>query len=343
MYWRRVFRSICQLVKKVRISHLFSVFLLAEYNSTDVSEIFVLEKSEANEDVVFPFMTEMPSDGSSDISDFINGQISQMKEKRTNAAPPAGDEDVLFSYINNDASDPAFSAYIAAEQEASRSETVPDSKMNSGQSETTPGFSFKMMLEVQWRGDGQYRAALCFRKDLYSRELADGLLRAFVHVAKQFASANVFAGISLLDEKEEALLDELNRTEVEYDASGTVIDRFRKIARSLPEKTAIITPEKELSYQQVDVLTDRIAGHLQKEGFRKGQIAGVLVPRNEYMLLSSLAVLKAAGAYLPLDASYPSERLSYMLQDANATILLTTKDLAGIIWDTKSSILTPLS
>ena len=128
MYWRRVFRSICQLVKKVRISHLFSVFLLAEYNSTDVSEIFVLEKSEANGDVVFPFMTEIPSDASSDISDFINGQISQMKEKRTNAAPPAGDEDVLFSYINNDASDPAFSAYIAAEQEASRPETVPDSK-----------------------------------------------------------------------------------------------------------------------------------------------------------------------------------------------------------------------
>ncbi len=91
-----------------------------------------------------------------------------------------------------------------------------------------------------------------------------------------------------------------------------------------PEATALIFEDQQLSYQQLDRAANRLARHLIAQGVGPDQIVAILLDRSPEMIISMLAVLKAGGAYLPLDPEYPSERLSFMLTDSGAQVLLST-------------------
>ncbi|MCY8725710.1 amino acid adenylation domain-containing protein, partial [Bacillus inaquosorum] len=77
-----------------------------------------------------------------------------------------------------------------------------------------------------------------------------------------------------------------------------------------------------LTYAELDMYAGRLAARLAARGVTKESIVGVLSERSPEMLIAVLAVLKAGGAYLPLDPAYPKERLSYMLKDSGAALLL---------------------
>ncbi|WP_044456581.1 amino acid adenylation domain-containing protein, partial [Bacillus subtilis] len=90
-----------------------------------------------------------------------------------------------------------------------------------------------------------------------------------------------------------------------------------------PERLAIRFSGGSLTYAELDMYASRLAAHLAARGVTNESIVGVLSERSPDMLIAVLAVLKAGGAYLPLDPAYPKERLSYMLKDSGASLLLT--------------------
>ena len=85
--------------------------------------------------------------------------------------------------------------------------------------------------------------------------------------------------------------------------------------------------DRELSYAALDAHANRLAHHLRSQGVGAETVVGLLVDRSLEMVIGLLGILKAGAAYLPLDPSYPAERLSFMLSDAGCSVLVTQQAL----------------
>ncbi|MEC2086396.1 non-ribosomal peptide synthetase, partial [Bacillus inaquosorum] len=122
--------------------------------------------------------------------------------------------------------------------------------------------------------------------------------------------------------EKQKLLYEFNKTEAVSPEAPTLHGLFERQAAVTPERPAIRFSGGSLTYAELDMYAGRLAVHLAARGVTRESIVGVLSKRSPEMLIAVLAVLKAGGAYLPLDPAYPKERLSYMLKDSGAALLL---------------------
>src|SRR5215467_595436 len=95
-----------------------------------------------------------------------------------------------------------------------------------------------------------------------------------------------------------------------------------------PGHTALVDDSIQLTYGELDARADRLADHLQALGVGPNVVVAVCMRRSALMAVAALAVLKAGGAYLPTDPTYPSERLSFILADANVPIVLSDSTVA---------------
>lgn len=105
---------------------------------------------------------------------------------------------------------------------------------------------------------------------------------------------------------------------------------FESHAACAPHAIALRYDGGEITYEQLNRRANRLAHHLREHGLQPGQIAGVSVERGRpELVVAILAIMKAGGAYLPLDPDYPADRLAYMVDDAAVVLLLTQADTAA--------------
>ncbi|MFI9239249.1 amino acid adenylation domain-containing protein [Streptomyces sp. NPDC053079] len=102
---------------------------------------------------------------------------------------------------------------------------------------------------------------------------------------------------------------------------------FERYAAQYPDRSAITDDVVDLSYARVNEDVNRLAHHLRALGVGPDTVVGICAERSQATVTAVLAVLKAGGAYLPLDPGYPADRLAYMIQDAGAAVLLTEQQL----------------
>jgi amino acid adenylation domain-containing protein len=95
-----------------------------------------------------------------------------------------------------------------------------------------------------------------------------------------------------------------------------------------PEALALTFENESLTYAQLNQQANQLANYLQESGVAPGVFTGIYLQRSWQFIVSALAVMKAGGAYVPLDPAYPAERLSYMLQNAHAPVVITQTGLA---------------
>src|SRR6185437_2091709 len=131
----------------------------------------------------------------------------------------------------------------------------------------------------------------------------------------------------LAEAERQQLLLQWNRTEKEYPRERCIHELFAQQARRTPQAVAVTCEGEQLSYAQLDECAERLARRLVSLGVGPEVIVGLCVERGVQMVVGLLGILKAGGAYLPLDPSYPRERLQFMLQDAGAAVLLTHSQL----------------
>lgn len=115
--------------------------------------------------------------------------------------------------------------------------------------------------------------------------------------------------------------------EIKYDTSETIVDILHRKAMNYSNKPFVICADKTYTYGGVDRITDCIAGYLVSLGLEKEEAVGVMIGRSEMIPIYSLAIIKAGGSYMPLDPSFPEERLKYMCENAKVRFILTENSL----------------
>jgi tyrocidine synthetase III len=127
-----------------------------------------------------------------------------------------------------------------------------------------------------------------------------------------------------------ALVETCNNTAQPYPAEKTVVALFEEQVAAFPLQTALVFEEDSYSYAALNEEANRLAHHLRESlHVTPGQVIPLYMERTAYIPVAILAILKAGGVYLPLDITAPAERLRKILEDCNATVVLTA-GIAGI-------------
>lgn len=132
---------------------------------------------------------------------------------------------------------------------------------------------------------------------------------------------------ALIAPEERRRLEEWNSTARAYELDVCLHELFEAQVKRSPDAPALVCGGEDLSYRELNRRADLLAHNLKREGVGPESVVGVLMERSVEMVVSLLGVLKAGGAYLPLDPEYPAARLRYMFEDAAPRVLLTTETL----------------
>jgi amino acid adenylation domain-containing protein len=127
------------------------------------------------------------------------------------------------------------------------------------------------------------------------------------------------------------LLVEWNNTEKDCSCNQCIHQLFESQVNKTPEAIALVYQEEQLTYKELNARSNQLAHYLQKLGVTPEVKVGICVERSLLMVVGILAILKAGGAYVPLDPIYPPERLKFILEDAQVSILLTQESLAPLL------------
>ncbi len=135
----------------------------------------------------------------------------------------------------------------------------------------------------------------------------------------------------LSDAENRQILHDWNATQVGYPQDLSLQQLFERQAATRPDAVAVAYQQDFLSYAELNAKANQLAHYLLAQGIGPDAPVGIGLERSLDMVVAVLAILKAGGAYVPLDPDYPAERLSYMLEDSGATLLLTQSTLLATL------------
>lgn len=189
---------------------------------------------------------------------------------------------------------------------------------------------FDLMLDVT-AVDGQFYVTLVYNTDLFDAltiqqtgERFKVLLAGVVHGAGRRISK-----LPLLTAPElRRLLVEWNDTGKELVGEVRIHRLFEQQVERTPEAVALVFEERRMTYEELNQQANKLAHYLHAAGVGPESFVGLLLERSPEMIVALLAVLKAGGVYVPLDPASPPARLSYMLDDARISVLVTDRRLA---------------
>ena len=186
---------------------------------------------------------------------------------------------------------------------------------------------------------GQLFVEAEYAANLYSEAMIAQFLESYEAVAEGFLKNQLLRDIDWTTPEQIRLLDSFNERFTPYDNTQTIVSIFRAHAQAQPDKTAVVYKDHSYTYREVDELTDRIAAFVSSRGLGREDVVSILIPRCEWMAIASLGVMKAGCAYQPLDPSYPSERLNFMMKDADVKLLIVDEDMRPIVNEYQGEVL----
>ncbi|CAM5329464.1 D-alanine--D-alanyl carrier protein ligase [Streptomyces abikoensis] len=196
-------------------------------------------------------------------------------------------------------------------------------------------------LGVAATADPQLRVALQYQQELFDRDAAEDIAgrlgRALRRIAEDPGLPVGRADTSSPSDRERLLADadaepEAGTTEnASLLPGGTVAEQFIRQTRATPDAIAIRFEETRLTYRELDTRSDELAHELIRHGVGPESVVAVSVRRSPVLVVALLAVLKAGGAYLPVDSALPAERIAYMTEDSGARLALADATTAAAL------------
>ncbi|BAY78314.1 amino acid adenylation domain-containing protein [Nostoc linckia NIES-25] len=193
-----------------------------------------------------------------------------------------------------------------------------------------------------------------YNTNLFDRSTIERLTGHFVTLLEAIVTnpQERIAQLHLLTAVEQQQLIEFNDTTVDYPTDKCIHQLFEEQVARTPDAVAVVYENQQLTYSQLNSRANQLAHYLKSLGVEADTLVGICVERCLDMVVGQLAILKAGGAYVPLDSEYPSDRLSFMLEDAQVPVLLTQQPLVDklsthpakqVLLDTDAAIISQYS
>ncbi|RLT93676.1 non-ribosomal peptide synthetase [Ketobacter sp.] len=192
-----------------------------------------------------------------------------------------------------------------------------------------PFYNGSAQLDVFLRG-WEDEGGMCFRVEYddakYGHDFSRRLAAVFqLMLDGLVAEDKPLRQIPYLPAEDAQVIDTANRTQGPVEAAANLKEAFEAQVKSTPDAIALVSARGQLTYAQFDGLAGKLANCLlQQAQVAPGAIVGVYCDRSEQLLVSIYAIIKAGCAYLPLDVDAPLERTRYMLEQAQARVVVTT-------------------
>ena len=186
---------------------------------------------------------------------------------------------------------------------------------------------FPISIIITPEGDS-YRVTLEYDGKRYNSQGMRHMVKAFRNVLLNMAVVATVSDVELISPEEKSELLALSRGEtIEYDQSETFVDLFQRQVSKSSDAVAVVDSQGSMTYKELDDQSSILAKVLINQGIGKDDFVGIMLPRCKEFLVAVLGVFKAGGAYVPLDPEYPKAHLSYILDNAQAKLLLSISSL----------------
>ncbi|MGC0420198.1 non-ribosomal peptide synthetase, partial [Embleya sp. AB8] len=191
---------------------------------------------------------------------------------------------------------------------------------------------FDLFFNIVPDGSGRAHGLLEYATDLFDHATAESLVDRYLRVLRQVV-ADPKARLGAMDVRTDAERDRLARlNETTVPVQGTTVPGViaAQVLRT-PDATAVVCGETTLSYRELAARADRLAAVLRERGVGPDVLVAVALPRSADLVVALLGVLKAGGAYLPIDPDYPPARVGLLLDTADPALVLTDRETAQAV------------
>ncbi|CCH94318.1 hypothetical protein MICCA_370002 [Microcystis aeruginosa PCC 9432] len=184
---------------------------------------------------------------------------------------------------------------------------------------------FDLSLSIQVKEAG-LTAIWEYNTDLFDKSTIERLSGHFVNLLTGIIAnpEQTVSQLPLLTESERnQLLFDWNQTEIDYKNDLCLHQLFEQQVKQNPQAIAVKLEDEFLTYEELNCKANQLAHYLQSLGVKSDSLVGIFVERSLDMIIGILGILKAGGAYVPLDINYPQERITYLIEDTQLSIVLT--------------------
>lgn len=191
----------------------------------------------------------------------------------------------------------------------------------------TSKFDFSLFI---WDSPDKLEVTVEYNTRLFDYSTIERLISHYERLLEDMTNnldQPVQSAILLDDSEYQEIIYDWNKTETSYPSTPYVHQVFERQVSETPEVIAVVHRDHHISYRELNCRSNQLARHLRKKNPGNSHQVGLAVNRSLDLAVGILAILKAGFTYVPLDPSYPRQRLDYMLEEANISILLAQKAL----------------
>lgn len=159
-----------------------------------------------------------------------------------------------------------------------------------------------------------------YNTDVYQRDMIEAMMTHYKQLLAFFTNnpeETIASSNCLTAQETNKLLNGFNHTHTDRNRTETVLDLFNKQVQNSGNKTALIYKDKKISYKELNQLSNQFSNFLKSNyGLEKNDLAGIKLHRSEWLAVAILGILKSGGAYLPIDPTYPDDKIAYIEKDS---------------------------
>lgn len=187
---------------------------------------------------------------------------------------------------------------------------------------------FDLSLEVV-PTDDEFKLNFEYATSLFKKDTIERFSDCFIHILEEVVD-NYNLKISdidiLCDKDRNTILYEFNDTKMPYHREKTIYQMIEEQCKKTPNATAVTFENSSITYKELNEKANQLARYMKNLGIGRNSIVGVMLPRSLEVLISIFAVLKTGACYIPIDPSFPKNRIDYMLENSHCNLVLCFDD-----------------
>jgi amino acid adenylation domain-containing protein len=176
-----------------------------------------------------------------------------------------------------------------------------------------------------WDRGNNLKGKISYNNDLFEKSTIEHIKNNYLTLLESILSSDVISisKLNILSSDEKNIINEWNNTECIYSKNKLIHEFLEEQSEKNPENTAVIFEGNSISFNELNCRSNRLAQYLISAGVKPGSMIGMCMDRSIEMIIAIYAILKSGGVYVPIDSAYPEDRLSFIIEDAKISRLIT--------------------